>query len=228
MISEELKIIPRNLKVNREGICNQMDFNSCQYLQYFSSQKEYNFQSFIDDINKLLELTCDDLAIIRIATILTRRFLENTPQLVDLCPPPDPEICVATKCLYKESNSKFRVNVFSWLPQNSNVHCHGSWSIVAFLGDATTGRELNYFWRREDDGSNPTQAVVKPVSKEILEAGDIIGFTSDAIHNIKSLPPKNINGYQSDKPTLMFNIFGEPNPAQQYLFNPFDHTCKNY
>ena len=228
MISENAKVIPRDLEVDSEGLCNEMDLNSCQYLKHFPWQENYRFKNLVDDINTLLDLTDDDLERIRIATVLTRRFLDNTPQLADLCPPPDPEIRVSTECLYRESNSKFRINIFSWLPQHSNVHCHGSWSIVAFLGDATTGRELNYFWRREDDGSIPEKAVVKPISKKMLEAGDIIGFTSDAIHNIKSLPSQKIKENQSNKPTLMFNIFGEDNPDSQLLFNPFDHTYKYY
>ena len=148
--------------------------------------------------------------------------------MIDTCPPPDPETRSATKPLYRDPNSPFEVHVFSWLPQNSGIHSHGSWSIVAFLGDETTGRELNYFWTRFDDGAQPDYAVVKPISKQILEPGDIIGFTSDAIHNIKSISAENEPNPDKPKPTLMFNIFGERNSSRRYIFNPFKNTITNY
>lgn len=228
MTSTELLLTSRNLEVQKDGICRNMNFPLSSLLNNFPFYHSYSFDKFISDLNRLVNITSNDLERIRIATIITRRFLKQSPWIIDLCPSPDPEICAATRSLYSDPNSLFKINVFSWLPQTSNVHCHGTWSIVALLGNATTGRELNYFWNRLDNGLKPGHAVIKPVSKKILEAGDIIGFTSDAIHNIKSLPPKNIEGEQFSKPTLMFNIFGAPNLSKRYTFNPFDNTYKNF
>lgn len=130
--------------------------------------------------------------------------------------------------LDQEADYPFAINVFSWLPQKSLIHCHGTWSIVAFLGDSSFGREQNYFWHREDDGSKPGYAVVKPYSKEILEPGDIIGFTSGAIHNIMSISAENEDNPDNPKPTLTFNIFGKPNMEGRLRFNPFENTIENY
>jgi predicted metal-dependent enzyme (double-stranded beta helix superfamily) len=224
-LNSSLKL--RSFEVGADGICRQMKSPSIN-LDKFPLRYPYYFCRFLNDLDTLIELTSDDLERIRVATILTRRFLSQANWVIDACPLPDPETHSATKPLYRDPNSPFEVHVFSWLPQNSGVHSHGSWSLVAILGDATTGRELNYFWTRFDDGSQPGYAVVKPISKQILEPGDIIGFTSDAIHNIKSISAENEENLENPKPTYMFNIFGDRNPSRRYIFNPFENTVTNY
>jgi predicted metal-dependent enzyme (double-stranded beta helix superfamily) len=224
-LAKSLKL--RNFEVRGDGTCREMESPSIS-LDNFPLRHPYYFCRFLSDLDTLVELTSDDLERIRIATILTRRFLSQADWVIDTCPPPDPETRSATKPLYRDPNSPFEVHVFSWLPQNSGVHSHGSWSIVAFLGDETTGCELNYFWTRFDDGSQPEYAVVKPISKQILKPGDIVGFTSDAIHNIKSISAENELNIDNPKPTLMFNVFGERNPSRRYIFNPFENTVTNY
>ena len=227
MIESDLSVTHRNFEVTADGVCRPMQSPSIS-LDRFPSRYPYSLCRFLHDLDTLVELTTDDLERIRVATILTRRFLEGASWLVNFCPPPDPEQRVAMKPLYSPPDSPFEVYVFSWLPQNSGVHSHGTWSIVALLGDGTTGRELNYFWTRFDDGTQPDHAVVKPISKQILEAGDIIGFTSDAIHNIKSISAEKEENLKQPTPTYMFNIFGESNPSKRYMFNPFDNSFSTY
>lgn len=217
----------RNFEVGADGVCRNMEQPSID-LDKFPLRSPYSFCRFLNDLDTLTEITADDYERIRTATILSRRFLSQAEWVVNFCPDIESEKRAATKPLYKDPNSPFEVHVFSWLPQNSGVHSHGTWSIVAILGDATTGRELNYFWTRFDDQSKPDYAVVKPISKQILEAGDIIGFTADAIHNIKSISAENETNLEQPKPTFMFNIFGERNPSNRYEFNPFDNTLANY
>jgi predicted metal-dependent enzyme (double-stranded beta helix superfamily) len=227
MTDLDLSLKLRNFEVGADGICRNMGTPSID-LDKFSLRSPYYFSRFLHHLDTLIELTSDDLERIRVATFLTRYFLSQAQWVTDACPPGDLEKRAATKPLYRDPNSPFEVHVFSWLPQKSDVHSHGSWSIVAFLGDATAGRELNYFWRRFDDGTQSGHAVVKPMSKQILEPGDIIGFTADAIHNIKSISAENEPNLDNPKPTLMFNIFGDRNPSKRYLFNPFENTLKNY
>lgn len=217
----------RNFEVKADGICQPME-NPSISLDKFPHRSPYYFSRFLNDLDSLVESTSDDLEIIRIATILTRRFLSEASWIINMCPEPDPETFSAIHPLYRDPNCPFEVHVFSWLPQNSGVHSHGSWSIVAILGDTSNGRELNYFWSRFDDEKKDGYAIVKPVSKQMLEPGDIIGFTSDAIHNIKSLSAENEPNPNHPKPTLMFNIFGKRNPSGRYMFNPFENTFTNY
>lgn len=217
----------RNFEVSSDGICRQMG-STLINLDHFHLSADYHFCRFLNDLDTLVKITSDDLELIRTATVLTRHFLSQADWLEGICPPPDIERKAATKPLYRDPNSPFEVHVFSWLPQNSGVHSHGSWSLVAILGDATKGRELNYFWTRIDDRSKQDYAVVKTISKQILEPGDIIGFTADAIHNIKSISAENEPNLDNPQPTLMFNIFGERNPSGRYMFNPFEDRVTHY
>lgn len=228
MIGKKSLVEFRCFEVAADGVCRHMTNPKANLLSNFPSRSVYTFNLFIEDINRLVRLTSDDVERIEIAAILTKRFLSQADWIVDSCPPPDLEKRVSINKLHSEPDDSFHIATFSWLPQGSNVHSHGTWSIVAILGDFTTGRELNYFWSRQDDGSKPNYAVIKPISKQILEPGDIIGFTSDAIHNIKSLPPVNYSGESKSNSTLMFNIFGTSNLNKQYMFNPFDNTYINY
>lgn len=230
MATQKSFVPSRSFKVMEDGICRHMNTPETRFLKNFVEDRKsiYTFSLFIKDIHRLIQLTSDDIERIEIAAVLTKRFLSQADWIVDSCPPPDPEKRVSINKLHSEPDDSFHISTFSWLPQGSNVHCHGTWSIVAILGNSTTGRELNYFWSRQDDGSKPNYAVIKPISKQILEPGDIIGFTSNAIHNIKSIVAVNPDNTEHPIPTLMFNLFGKFDFTKQYMFNPFDNTCTRY
>lgn len=216
---------PRDLEITGDGKCRPMIAIAKEFLEYFPYRKPYRLYRFLSDLDDIVNLVTDDLQRIRLAAVLTRRFLsqESSAWIFEACPVPDPETFSAGHILYQEPGYPFVIMLTSWLPQCSPVHSHGNWSIVACLGDETTGREQNYFWQRLDDGSTPGYAKVKVISKEILKPGDIIGFTADAIHNIKSISSE---GVIAPKPTYLFNIFGETDEEKCFQFNPFNDTVE--
>jgi hypothetical protein len=83
----------RNFEVRGNGTCRQMESPSIS----LDKCHPYYFCRFLSDLDTLVELTSDDLERIRIATILTRRFLSQADWVIDTCPPPDPETRSATK-----------------------------------------------------------------------------------------------------------------------------------
>ena len=210
-----------------DGICRPMHPPSKELIDRFPYKKPYRLYRFLSDLDELVDMVPNDLQRIGVAAVLTRRFLsqDSSSWIFEACPEPDPENLSSAHCLYKEPGYPFIIMLTSWLPQCSPVHNHANWSIVACLGDETTGWEENYFWTRLDDGSQHGYAEVKLVSKEILKPGDIIGFTPDAIHNIRSISAK---GVASPKPTYLFNIFGETDLNNRYKFNPFNKTLENF
>lgn len=222
--TSNLCLQPRNFEVTGDGKCCPMGSLPLS-LEQFYLRRPYRFYRFLSDLDDLVESVSDDLERIRIAAVLTRRFLTQATWITELCPVPDPDQRVAGKSLYGEPGYPFIVQVVSWLPQRSPIHNHANWSIVGFLGDETAGYEHNNFWSRQDNGSKQGHAIIKKVSQQVLKPGDILGFTPDAIHSIVSIPGK--KGKKS-KPTFTFNIFGETDFSQRYEFDPANNTLKNF
>lgn len=214
----------RNFEVTADGLSRPMG-SPPSSLSLFPLRRPYRLYRYLSDLDDLVESVSDDLERIRIATVLTRHLLAQATWITQLCPVPDPERRASVNCLYGEPGYPLIIQIVAWLPQASPVHNHANWSIVAFLGDETAGCEENIFWSRQDDGSKPGHAIIKPVTKQILRPGDIVGFTPDAIHSIQSIPAENV---EEPKPTYTFNIFGETDFNQRYEFDPVNNTLKNF
>ena len=95
----------------------------------------------------------------------------------------------------------------------SSIHNHGNWGVIAIL----EGEEVNTLWRRVPDTRHPNR--VEPISEITLLPGDIISFTSDAIHSVKAT---------GDIPTFSFSIYGETYHSRRFEYNPTAHTAKNF
>jgi predicted metal-dependent enzyme (double-stranded beta helix superfamily) len=101
-----------------------------------------------------------------------------------------------------------------WLPgQVSKIHNHGTWGIVALIN----GEEKNTFWRRHPQSNTPDR--IEKVGEKNICAGEIISFTSEAIHSIEVI---------GEEPVVSFNLYGETNYEQRWQFDTFKHTAKNF
>jgi predicted metal-dependent enzyme (double-stranded beta helix superfamily) len=155
----------------------------------FSSESPYKLYRFLTDIEDLLGQIQSDRLLIQGICPLVRRLLTSSTwiQLTELT-----------------------VQMVSWLPdQISPIHNHGTWGIVAIIN----GVEKNQFWDRVGDRKFPDK--IKPVGDRTLGAGDIIGFTSEAIHSIRAI-----------EATISFNIYGETNYDQRFEFNPVNASAQ--
>jgi predicted metal-dependent enzyme (double-stranded beta helix superfamily) len=70
------------------------------------------------------------------------------------------------------------------------------------------GQQKNVFWKRQPSTDFPDQ--IEKVGEKIIKEGEIISFTSDAIHHIEAV---------GEEPSFTFNLYGETNAANRFQFN---------
>jgi len=106
--------------------------------------------------------------------------------------------------LYREHEYPITVQMVVWAPgSESKIHNHATWGIVAMIG----GQEKNTFWRQSE--SDPT--IIEPAGEKMLYPGDIIGFTSNAVHKVEPI---------GDEPTISFNLYGLTDYSTRYKYEP--------
>ena len=79
------------------------------------------------------------------------------------------------------------------------------------------GQQKNVFWKREPSSNFPDN--IEKVGEQILTEGEIISFTSDAIHHIEAV---------GEEPSLTFNLYGETNASKRFQFDVESRLAKPF
>jgi len=196
-----------NWLVNNQGEC-QPYFPNLE--QKFA--EPYRLYRFLTDLENVLDLDIDEAGRINAIILLVRQLLTSADWLHTNYAQPNPQTGWSITSIYEEPNYPITAQTVAWNPGNvSPVHNHASWGVVAII----SGEEKNTFWRRSLD--NPNQ--LAKTSEKVLVAGDIVGFTSDAIHCVEPL---------GQEPCITFNLYGEADFSQRYEFDIIRHTAKNF
>jgi predicted metal-dependent enzyme (double-stranded beta helix superfamily) len=154
----------------------------------------------------VLRSTADPLLQLPQIVPLVRRLLDEASWLEVLPIVPNPETGWEVVTLYDEPMFPLTVQLVAWAPgTRSPIHNHGCWGLVALL----SGEEQNTFWRREATPELPDRII--PVGEHRLQAGEMITFLPDAIHQIQAL---------GDQPTISFNLYCETDYDQRFEFDP--------
>jgi len=191
--------------VNARGECEELSSSPD-----FLPESPYKLYRFLTDVEDLLGEMQSDRLLIQAICPLVRRLLTSSTWIQLSGLEPDPDLGWAVQTLYDEPDFPLTVQLVSWLPhQVSPIHNHGTWGIVAIMD----GVEKNLFWQRAGNLKFPDR--IKPVGDRLLSAGEIIGFTSEAIHSIEAL-----------EATVSFNIYGETKYDQRFEFNPVNATAQ--
>lgn len=176
----------------------------------------YRFHRFLTDVEDVLKQAttthqCECLPAIR---RLVRKLVLNSYWLQTQRPEPSPEAETAFLNLYDEIGYPLTVQVETLLPGAlSSIHNHGTWAVVAIL----QGQEKNTFWQRVPEPVLPHK--IAHVEEKILTYGDVISFTTGAIHGIEAI---------GEKPLVTFNLYGETESKQRFEFDPTTHQAKHY
>ncbi|ROM61775.1 cysteine dioxygenase [Pseudomonas brassicacearum] len=86
----------------------------------------------------------------------------------------------------------------SLLPGKSTIpHNHETWAIIS----AVEGQEINYVYRRDDEGREPGYTTLHLENEVIVQPGTSIAFLGEDLHGIR------VAGAQ---PTLHFHLYGLP------------------
>ncbi|MDC0835939.1 cupin [Leptolyngbya valderiana BDU 20041] len=139
-----------------------------------------------------------------------RQFLTDAQWLEAFYVPPDPKKGWSVSKLYDEPDYPFTVQLVAWTPgATSPIHNHATWGVVAMLD----GSEKNSLWRRTEGDA------IEKVGDRVLEPGEAIAFTPDAIHCIEAL---------GNTPTVSFNLYGKTDYTKRFEFDPVTRSAKRF
>lgn len=173
-------------------------------------QSPYRLYRFLTDLEDIVAKYPDDHSRLQAIFPLVRRLLISSDWLQGEYLEPDPKTGWSVLMLYDEPDFPLTVQTVVWAPgQSSPIHNHAAWGIVALI----SGQEKNTLWRRVE----PSTERIEQTGDRILNPGDIIGFVSDAIHQVEAL---------GDEPTVSFNVYGATNYSQRFEYDAIAQTAK--
>lgn len=177
-------------------------------------ERTYRLYRFLTDLEDILAAESDDSLRIQSIAPLVRQLLTSSYWLQMEYDEPSPKTGWSVKFLYREHEFPLTVQMVAWAPgQVSTTHNHATWGIVALIG----GEEKNHLWRRAPLEEQPHR--VESMGEQILVPGDIIGFTSGAIHQVQPI---------GEEPTVSFNLYGVTDYKQRYEYDVKNHTAKRF
>ncbi|MEL7038098.1 MAG: cupin [Cyanobacteria bacterium J06592_8] len=204
----------RDWLVTEEGKC--LPCKSAREWDLLRSEyRLYRFLTEIEDvINQSFEKGQTEIDFLPDLRRLVRQLMTNSYWLRTQVPEPCTKTGTSIIMLYDELGFPLTVQTETVLPgRGSPIHNHGTWGIVAVL----KGQQQNVFWKREPLPDFPDN--IEKVGEKVLEEGEIISFTSDAIHHIEAV---------GEEPSLTFNLYGETNAANRFQFDIENHLAKHF
>ena len=187
----------------------------CQPIRAWNLLREdYRLYRFLTEVEDILKRENDENSILSQVRTLVRQLIINSYWVQTQYPEPCYKTGTSVKLLYEELGFPLTVQTVTFSPGTvSTIHNHGTWGIVGVL----KGREKNTFWRRSKDQEDKTK--IEFVGEQILEHGDIISLTSEAIHCVEAV---------GDEPTVTFNLYGETDPLRRFEFDPVAQTARKF
>lgn len=209
----------KNITETNPDCENWIILDDCTKSAYYPPETElpaepYRLYRFLTDLEDVLHNVSDDGDRLKAIMPLVRHLLTSSYWLQMEYDQPSPKTGWSVKTLYREPEYPLTVQMVAWKPGTASpIHNHGTWGIVALID----GIEKNRFWKRSPTAKFPGK--LELVGEQTLLPGEIIGFTSGAVHNVESI---------GDEPTVSFNIYGETDYPQRYQFDTTKHTAKNF
>lgn len=165
-------------------------------------EQTYRMYRFLTEMEDILAQEPDDAKRVQQLIPRVRKLLISSYWLQMEYKEPNPKTGWSVKFLYREHEYPITVQMVAWAPgTKSKIHNHATWGIVAMVG----GQEKNTFWQQAD--GNPK--AITEVGEQILYPGDIIGFTSNAVHRVAPM---------GDEPTISFNLYGITDRPNRYKY----------
>jgi len=196
--------------LNDDGTCQ-----ACKAVREWELlREEYRFYRFLTEIEDAIIQASDESSLLPDIRRLVRQLILNSYWVQTQYLEASPQTGVSVLILYDEIGFPLTVQTVTFAPGTvSTIHNHGTWGVVAVL----KGREKNIFWRRTNHPELPEQ--IEMTGEKILEAGDIISFTPNAIHSVEAI---------GEEPTITFNIYGETNSAKRFEYDLERATAKKF
>ncbi len=200
--------------VREDGICSL-----CKSVREWNLlAEEYRLYRFLTEVEDIIRLAAaegiDEESSLSGLRMLVRKLILNCYTVKTRLPEPNHNTGVSVVMLYDELGFPMTIQTEMNLPGvTSPIHNHGTWGIVMVL----EGKQKNTFWKREPSAEFPNK--INRVGERIIESGDIISFTTEAIHSIEAV---------GDKPTVTFNLYGETHGSKRFQFDLDTQTAKHF
>lgn len=200
--------------VKEDGICRL-----CQSVREWDLLvEEYRLYRFLTEAEDLMRLgvaeEIDEESFLSRLRMLVRKLILNCYTIKTRLPEPNHNTGVSVVMLYDEVGFPMTIQTEMSLPGTiSQIHNHGTWGVVMVL----QGKQKNTFWKRSPTEELPDR--IERVGERIIESGDIISFTSEAIHSIEAIEGES---------TITFNLYGETHASKRYQFDLGQQTAKHF
>jgi predicted metal-dependent enzyme (double-stranded beta helix superfamily) len=196
--------------LTEDGICQP-----CKSVREWELlREEYRFYRFLTEVEDAIIQTSDEINLLPEIRRLVRQLVLNSYWVQTQYLEVSPEAGTSVLILYDEIGFPLTVQTVTFAPGTvSTIHNHGTWGVVAVL----KGREKNTFWRKTNHPEFPDR--IQMTGEQILEPGNIISFTPNAIHSVESI---------GDEPTITFNIYGETNSKNRFEYDLATATAKKF
>ncbi|MDJ0632012.1 MAG: cupin [Xenococcaceae cyanobacterium MO_188.B29] len=200
--------------VKEDGVCRL-----CKSVREWDLlAEEYRLYRFLTEVEDNIRLAAteerDEETSLSGLRMLVRKLVLNCYTVKTRLPEPNQEIGMSVVTLHDEVGFPMTIQTEMSLPgTTSPIHNHGTWGIVMVI----EGKQKNTFWKRAPTDEFPDK--IDRVGERIIEAGDIISFTTEAIHSTEAV---------GDQPTITFNLYGETHGGKRYQFDFEKQTAKHF
>ena len=200
--------------VKEDGVCRL-----CKSVREWDLlAEEYRLYRFLTEVEDNIRLAAiegiDEESSLSGLRMLVRKLVLNCYTVKTRLPEPNQETGISVVTLHDEVGFPMTIQTEMNLSgTTSPIHNHGTWGIVMVI----EGKQKNTFWKRVPTEEFPDK--IDRVGERIIEAGDIISFTTEAIHSTEAV---------GDKPTITFNLYGETHGGKRYQFDPDRQTAKHF
>lgn len=200
--------------VQENGVCSP-----CKRVRDWNLvAEEYRLYRFLTEVEDGIRAATnsgeDEVSLLSSLRLLTRKLILNCYTIQTRLPEPNPQTGIAVLLLYDELGLPLTLQTETHLPgTTSPIHNHGTWGVVTVL----KGQQKNIFWRR--DPVRDCRDRIEYVGEKIIYPGDIMSFTTEAIHSIEAL---------GDEPTITLNIYGETQSQKRFTFDRDRQTAKRF
>ncbi|MDJ0657887.1 MAG: cupin [Crocosphaera sp.] len=180
-----------------------------------TSYRLHRFLTELDDIVNQAEISQQpESEYLPTLRRLMRKLLLNVYWISQEIPTASPETGTEVKLLYDEPGYPLTLQTEIMLPGSSTtIHNHGTWGVVATL----QGQQKNTFWKPVPTTKYPQD--IEKVGQQIFQPGDIVSFTTEAIHGVEAI---------GNEPTVTLNLYGDTNASKRFKFDPETHKAYHF
>jgi len=176
---------------------------------------EYTLAKFVTALQSIASTQADTHQILKEVKPLAVRLAACEDLRQKMNRVADQEQGFGFQILHEQEDHSLTVALLSWLPgRGTPPHNHGTWGVVV----GVEGDELNTFWKRLDDGSQPGHADLEKLAEKSFKPGEAIGLTQDIIHSVHN---------PSDQLSVSLHVYGKNiNHTARSRFDPEQRTIE--